>query len=551
MADNYAAKDANGANLTFRAIDTAGVLTPVHVLESIPLATGAATSANQSTANTTLSAISGKLPATLGQKAAAASMAVVLASDQSSIPVTGSVTVSGTVAATQSGTWAVTDGGGSITVDGTLAATQSGAWTVSLTGTNLALVAGAATIGSIASVTSSITPGTGSGNLGKAEDAVHASGDVGVMALGVRQDTDATLVSGTGDYTPFTVDALGRLKVQLASGTAGPMKLEDTAHASGDAGLMIMAVRNDAGTSLVDTSGDYAPLQVDSTGALRVTSTGGGGGGDATAANQTTMIGHLSTIATNTGAALPAGDNNIGNVDIVTMPSIPAGANAIGTVGVTSIPSIPAGTNNIGDVDVLSLPSLPAGTNNIGDVDVLSVIPGTAATNLGKARDGVAGATDTGMANLMVRRDSPTAVTPVAGDYEVPQIDSQGRQWVHPSLGTTGGATPHKTISAASTNATSVKASAGTLQSVIAMNNHATDIAYLKIYNLAAAPTVGTSTPVQVYALAPNGGGVALNYSDGGVAFGTGIAFAITAGMADTDTTAVAANQVCVNLTYV
>lgn len=34
---------------------------------------------------------------------------------------------------------------------------------------------------------------------------------------------------------------------------------------------------------------------------------------------------------------------------------------------------IPAGTNNIGDVDVLTLPALPAGTNNIGDVDVLTL----------------------------------------------------------------------------------------------------------------------------------------------------------------------------------
>jgi len=33
--------------------------------------------------------------------------------------------------------------------------------------------------------------------------------------------------------------------------------------------------------------------------------------------------------------------------------------------------SLPAGTNNIGDVDIAS--ALPAGTNNIGDVDVLSV----------------------------------------------------------------------------------------------------------------------------------------------------------------------------------
>lgn len=58
--------------------------------------------------------------------------------------------------------------------------------------------------------------------------------------------------------------------------------------------------------------------------------------------------------------ALPAGDNNIGNVDIVTMPvghniidSLPA---ITGTVGVNSLPSIPAGSNNIGDVDVVTMP---------------------------------------------------------------------------------------------------------------------------------------------------------------------------------------------------
>jgi hypothetical protein len=53
--------------------------------------------------------------------------------------------------------------------------------------------------------------------------------------------------------------------------------------------------------------------------------------------------------------------------------SLAAGTNNIGDVDVLSLPSLPAGTNNIGDVDVLSLPALPAGTNNIGDVDVATL----------------------------------------------------------------------------------------------------------------------------------------------------------------------------------
>ena len=36
-------------------------------------------------------------------------------------------------------------------------------------------------------------------------------------------------------------------------------------------------------------------------------------------------------------------------------------------------------------VDVVA--ALPAGSNNIGDVDVLSVVPGYGATNLGKRED--------------------------------------------------------------------------------------------------------------------------------------------------------------------
>ena len=48
---------------------------------------------------------------------------------------------------------------------------------------------------------------------------------------------------------------------------------EDTAHTTGDIGAMALAVRQDTAGTLVDTDGDYAPLQVDSTGALRVNAT--------------------------------------------------------------------------------------------------------------------------------------------------------------------------------------------------------------------------------------------------------------------------------------
>lgn len=114
---------------------------------------------------------------------------------------------------------------------------------------------------------------------------------------------------------------------------------------------------------------------------------------------------------------------------------------------------------------------------------------------------------------------------------------------------TTGGATIAKLVSAASTNATSLKASAGTLYGCHATNNGAA-FAYVKFYNKASAPTVGTDVPVAVFGLPPNSS-IDLGIPEGiGAAFATGIAYAITGAMADADTTAVAANQVALTLSY-
>lgn len=57
----------------------------------------------------------------------------------------------------------------------------------------------------------SVTPGTTTTALGKAEDAAHASGDTGVMSLCVRQDTAAALAGTDGDYIPCSTDANGRI----------------------------------------------------------------------------------------------------------------------------------------------------------------------------------------------------------------------------------------------------------------------------------------------------------------------------------------------------
>lgn len=78
---------------TLTPLSTVTVVQPtgsnLHVqVDASALPTGASTSALQTSGNATLTAISAQLPTTLGQKVSASSLAVVLASDQSAIPVT-------------------------------------------------------------------------------------------------------------------------------------------------------------------------------------------------------------------------------------------------------------------------------------------------------------------------------------------------------------------------------------------------------------------------------------------------------------------------------
>lgn len=102
--------------------------------------------------------------------------------------------------------------------------------------------------------------------------------------------------------------------------------------------------------------------------------------------------------------------------------------------------------------------------------------------------------------------------------------------------------------SAATTNATSVKASAGDVFKIFGNNTTATK-RYLKLYNKASAPTVGTDTPVLTFPL-PGSAAFDISITQGAY-FSTGIAYAITGAAADADTTAVLAGDIeCLNFLY-
>jgi hypothetical protein len=132
--------------------------------------------------------------------------------------------------------------------------------------TQSVLPTGAATETTLASILSELQGYT------YAEDSAHSSGDIGIMGLAVRNDAGTSLVSADGDYSPLSVDATGALRIvgSIVVNEAGDYA-EDSAHSSGDFGYFNLAVRNDAqSTTLTSATGDYSGFAVDDKGAMFV-----------------------------------------------------------------------------------------------------------------------------------------------------------------------------------------------------------------------------------------------------------------------------------------
>jgi hypothetical protein len=135
------------------------------------------------------------------------------------------------------------------------------------------------------------------------------------------------------------------------------------------------------------------------------------------------------------------------------------------------------------------------------------------------------------------------------GTNTAPTMDAAARPgYVTPVATTTGGCSQSHTISATSTNGTNVKASAGTVYGIQVCNLNAA-ARYLKLYNTAGVPTVGTDTPVKVIEIPP-ASSIVVPVPAVGLAFSTGIGFGLTSGIADNNTGAVSASEHLVEIDY-
>jgi len=124
----------------------------------------------------------------------------------------------------------------------------------------------------IGAIRTSVTPGTGAAHLGKAEDQLHVSGDVGVMALGVV-NAGITSLSSEGDYCPIAVDPAGGLLFSASSPAINVVNAsdfaEDAGHISGSTGTFVLGNRNDSGaTNKTGANNDYSPICTDIRGRL-------------------------------------------------------------------------------------------------------------------------------------------------------------------------------------------------------------------------------------------------------------------------------------------
>lgn len=351
-----------------------------------------------------------------------------------------------------------------------------------------------------------------------------------------------------GDGSAVATDTIGGEEVQIAKiafGTsaearrvtaADPLpvggafvKAEDTPSADGDLGVVILAQRRDSDTSATSADGDYATLKMDEAGRLKVATQPG-----SIAATTGNITANAQTIAVNVERA--------GNIAISMVATSLVGHNI----------SFEYSNNSTNGTD--------------GNWYGVQVVRSNA--NTVEAASGVLAATPTygweASVNaykwFRVRATAHTSGTAAytlrPGSYAtepIPAVQVTGTQPVSGTVtanqGTLVTPTASNINSAATTNAASVKASAGTVYS-ITVSNTAASPRYVKLYNKASAPTVGTDVPVLTIPV-PAGGVVNVLFGTTGHRLATGIALAITANAADSDTTAVGASEVKVATAYI
>lgn len=320
-----------------------------------------------------------------------------------------------------------------------------------------------------------------------------------------------------------------------------PAKPEDSAHVTGDYGYPVLGIRSDNDTATAD-DGDYTVLKLDEQGRLKVSSK---------PASYPDITGNITAIQATIGTPV-AGGTVEGDVSRASnVMALCSGT--FSTINCTFEGSLEAS----GDTNWFGIQAIRTNANTIetatGNLSAQPVYGWEMSVNALK--------------RVRVRATARTSGTQawrfVQGTYATEPIPGAQISGTQPVSGTvtatvTAGtvnpvvpATPYFVNSAANTNGALILTGTSGLQAFYATNEGAS-VAYVKLYNKATAPTVGTDVPemtIPVPAAASGVPGVAtIPMGFHGFRFALGLGIAITGAAIHTDTTAVAAGQVKVKL---
>lgn len=391
------------------------------------------------------------------------------------------------------------------------------------------------------------------------------------------EDTTITLSSGK----PWTLDYKGYHYVYIFSANAFNLMAEDLGSISVTANIWT-PVNLQQGQRITVNSGSYTFLARATDDLYSLGSAGGGGGGGG---NSTIVAPLGSQLAANSvSVTLPSNQGPLSTQRVATTSTVTAGAlnaqlvNAVDLseygfwslqisqtafVGTLSFYGSNDGLNWI-SIDATNLStnatatsfSVSSGTPNSSfggastmrflQVTMTAYTSGTATgiLSLFGGTAGLSGGSGGGGGNVTIV--GPLGSQVAANSVSVALASNQGAVPVT-IASTSGGSVPSHAISAASTNATSVKTSAGQVYGITISNTN-TSARYFKVYDKASVPTVGTDVPKTTIQV-PANATVARAYP-AGLQFSNGIAYAATGGMADTDTTVISAGDLSMDLDY-
>lgn len=382
---------------------------------------------------------------------------------------------------------------------------------------------------------------TAKANVGAGADSL-AGVTTGAGFAGAVMLVDATGADvGAGNRLPVALDALplpaGAATEATLAAVAGAVRLEDSPHVSGDAGIPFLGIRAAADAPTTGNDGDYTNLKIDEEGRLKVS---------AKPASYPDITGDITAIQATIGTPVAGGtvEGDVSRASNVMMFC----TGTFSTINCTFEGSLEA----VGATNWFAVQAVRTNANQIE----------TATGNLSAQPAYAWELSVNALKRVRVRATARTSGTQswrfVQGTYATEPIPAAQVSGTQPVSGTvtatvTAGtvnpvvpATPFILNSAATTNDTLVLTGSSGLQSFHAFNNGAA-IAYVKLYNKATAP-VSTDIPAMVIPIPAGGVSPPLTPGFSGFRFALGLGLRITTGVADADTGAVAAGQVKVML---